>query len=153
MDDWPRKFDSQVKANDIESLYKMTYYYLNWRNSLHLNSQNKPNNFMFILPNPIALEGSWEVALIDYKIKTSNKDPIYAFSDICEDSFACGGLQPVLARLDAKVGSIIHPNFIKVAKPEFCSIKVYLKDCSMKDLTVQDFYCTLCLRRIGNNIS
>ena len=131
----------------------MTYYYLNWRDSVHLNSQNKPNNFIINLPKPVSLEGCWEVALTEHRIKTSSKDPIYVFSDICEDSYVFGALSPVLRRLDKKVDTLSHPNFIKVAKLEFSTIRIYLKDCFMKEQVVQDFYCTLCLRRAGNNIS
>ena len=52
-----------------------------------------------------------------------------------------------------KVDTLSHPNFIKVAKPEFSTIRIYLKDCFMKEQVVQDFYCTLCLGQAGNNIS
>ena len=58
------------------------------------------------------------------------------FSDICEDSYVFGALLPVLRRLDTKVDTLSHPNFIKVAKPEFSTIRIYLKDCFMQEQVV-----------------
>ena len=75
------------------------------------------------------------------------------FSNICEDSYVFWGLLPVLRRLDTKVDSLFHPNFINVAKPVFSIIRIYLKDCFLKEQVVQDFCCTLPLRQAGNNIS
>ena len=126
----------------------MFFFHVHWRDSIDVYTLNTPHSFVFDLPSVLTLEADkWEVALIDFKFQSTSKDPIYVLTDICEDSYIHGVLLPVLQRLDTKSGRIPFPQFIKVSKQEVQSIKIQIKNRSMKDIQLRDFYCTLCLRQ------
>ena len=88
----------------------MTFLHLHWRDSLNVHIHNKPNNFVVDFSLPIKLEGEWVVALTDFKIKGSIKEPVYVLSDICEDSYVL----TVLKHRDTKSNSFSSSQFIKV---------------------------------------
>ena len=85
--------------------------------------------------------------MLDFKLKSNTKKPIYLLTNICEDNYIHSTLLPVLRRLDTKSGSFSLPKFIKVNKQEIQSIKLQLRDRFMREVELQDFYCTLCLRQ------
>ena len=129
----------------------MNFLYVHWHDSKHVYKLNRPSNFTFDLPSVLTMDGTqWEVAVLDYTFKSTFKTPLYLLTDICEDSYIHGTLLPVLRRLDTKTGSFVFPQFIKVSKQEVQSIKIQVKDRFMQEVDLQDFYCTLCLRRIGS---
>ena len=130
----------------------MIFLNIHWYDSTDVYKLNRPDNFTFDLPSVLTVNtGQWEVAVLDFKLKSNTKNPIYLLTDICEDNYIHGTLLPVLRRLDTKSGSFSFPQFIKVNKQEIQSIKLQLRDRFMREVELQDFYCTLCLRQIGNN--
>ena len=54
--------------------------------------------------------------MIDFKLKSPTKTPVYLLSDICVSNYACDSLLPVLRRLDTKSACFTYPNFIKVVQ-------------------------------------
>ena len=117
----------------------MTFLYLHWQVSLNVHI-HKPNNFVVDFPLPIKLEGEWVVELTDFKIKGSIKEPVYVLSDICEDSYVCCTLLPVLRCLDTKSNSFSSSQFIKVNTQEVQSIKIYIKGSFLKEIEVLYFH-------------
>ena len=98
------------------------------------------------------LEGQWEVAVINLKLKSPTKTPVYLLSDICTSNYVCDSLLPVLRWLDTKSAYFNHPNFIKVNKQQIQRIKILIKSSLMQEIEVQDFFYTLCLKQTENVI-
>ena len=80
------------------------WLYLSCKDSLHFNPNNKANNFIVVLPEPIEIQGKWEVALTGivylspHKGKKSPKF-LLVYSDVCEDTVINGSKLPLLHRI------------------------------------------------------
>ena len=53
------------------------FLYIGWQDSLEFHPFNRPNDFIVDLPKNLLLEGKWEVALTDIKVKSPNKSTFY----------------------------------------------------------------------------
>ena len=90
--------------------------------------------------------------MIDFKLKSPTKTPVYLLIDICVSNYVCGSLLPVLRQLDTKSACFSYPTFIKVNKQQIQSIRAFIKRGVMQEVEAQDFFCTLCLKQTGNVI-
>ena len=123
------------------------YLYLSWKDSIETHPFNQANDFIVDLPKTLRLEGSWEVALTDVKIKSTKKASFYLLVDFCEENFLGGSQYPVLRRVDEKSTNYPFPYFVKTTKSELQSIRVSLLDQSLKPFQLSDIDCVLNLRR------
>ena len=121
--------------------------FINWQDSSEFHPSNNPNNFIVDLPKSLLLEGKWEVALTDIKVKSSKKSTFYLLSDICEESFLKGSRYPVLRRVYSKEAEYNLPYYVDVNKSEVQSIRLILLDQNLNPLNLSDIECTLHLRK------
>ena len=78
------------------------FLYAGWQDSLEVHPFNRPNDFIIDLPKSLLLEGKWEVALTDIKVRSPKKYTFYLLADFWEESFLKGSQYPVLWRVDVK---------------------------------------------------
>ena len=106
---------------------------MHWLDSIAVHKHNKPNSFTVNLPLLVKLEGQGEVPVIDFKLKSPTKTPVYLLSDICTSNYVCGSLLPVLRGSDTCFN---YPNFIKVNNQQIQSIKIFIKSSLMQEVEV-----------------
>ena len=124
------------------------FLYLGWRDSIKTHRSNKPYNFIVDLPKTLLLEGEWEVALTDIKIKASKRVSFYILTDFCEESIVKGSQRSVLRRVDDKFGIYPLPYYVKVIKSEIQRVRVIVLDQNLDFFELTEINCTLHLRRI-----
>ena len=49
------------------------FLHVGWKDSIDLHPGNRPNDFIVDLPKTLHLEGEWQIALADIKVKTAKK--------------------------------------------------------------------------------
>ena len=125
--------------------------YLSWKDSIGTHPDNKPYDFIVDLPKTVRLEGFWEVALTDIKVKATKKTSFYLSIDFCEESIFKGSRYPVLRRVDDKIKQYAFPHFVRVNKSELQSIRVTLVEKNLNFFPASDIDCTLILRRRNEN--
>ena len=124
------------------------FLHVGWKDSIDLHPGNRPNDFIVDLPKTLHLEGEWQIALADIKVKTAKKSSFYLLADFCEESLLKGSLYPVLRRVDQKETHYPFPYFLQVTKAEVQSLKLTIVDQNLKPYEVNEFDCTLCLRKL-----
>ena len=123
------------------------FLYIGWQDSLEVHPFNRPNDFIVDLPKSLLLQGKWEVALTDIKVKAPKKSTFYVLADFCEESFLKGSQYPVLRRVDGKEAQYTLPYFVETNKSEVRSIRLSILDQNLKPYQLSDIECTLYLRK------
>ena len=97
---------------------------------------NKHSNFIVNLLTPLQLNGSWMVALIDFKTSVPSllHKTLYLYSDLCGDTMVDGVMQPLLRRFWCDVNNgdysmpIIDRQYKPVMKNVINNIQFYIRD-------------------------
>jgi arylamine N-acetyltransferase len=78
------------------------YIYVQSDESNNYFSENQTSHFKVHLKVPIYLEGTWKVALVDFRAtenaSTKTSDGLYIYSDVCGESIVQGDARPLLRR-------------------------------------------------------
>ena len=109
------------------------FLYIGWQDSLEVHPFNRPNDFIVDLPKSLLLQGKWEVALTDIKVRAQK--------------FLKGSQYPVLRRVDGKEAQYTLPYFVETNKSEVRSIRLSILDQNLKPYQLSDIECTLYLRK------
>ena len=117
------------------------FLYVGWQDSLEFHPFNRPNDFIVDLPKNLLLQGKWEVALMDIKVRSQKKSTFCVLADFCEESFLKG------RRVDGKEAQYTLPYFVKTNKAEVRSIRLSILDQNLKPYQLSDIECTLYLRK------
>ena len=123
------------------------FLYVSWQDSLEIHPSNRPNNFIVDLPKSLLLEGKWEVALTDIKVKSPKKSTFYLLVDFCKESFLKGSQYPVLRRVDGKEAEYTLPYFVETNKSELRSFRLSIVDQKLNPFHLMEIECTLHLRK------
>ena len=81
------------------------FLYIGWQDSLEVHPFNRPNDFIVDLPKSFLLQGKWEVALTDIKVRAPKKSTFYVLADFCEEFFK-GKSVPCVTESGRERGSI-----------------------------------------------
>jgi hypothetical protein len=128
------------------------YIYASSQDSKDRHPENQVNDFIVEPPEPIELEGTWEIGLVEScsSIKTDSTH-VYLCCDLCEVSAFYGRQVPVLRKLKPK-GTFRPPlpMYINVKKADIRWIHLYIVDEKLNPISspAASFNCTIQLRRV-----
>ena len=142
------------------------YLYLSSENSLDVYPYNSPGNFYCKLPQPLQLQGHWEVALLQiqymnaYYAGTKTPRNLFVCTDICTESTLGSQKISVLKRVnntnsaaDQPIESEInHVTYVSVQQENVDVLRIYIKDDAGKLVVFSQgpLLVTLHLRRISS---
>ena len=101
------------------------FLYIGWQDSLEVHPFNRPNDFIVDLPKSLLLQGKWEVALTDIKVRAPKKSTFYVLAE----------------------AQYTLPYFVETNKSEVRSIRLSILDQNLKPYQLSDIECTLYLRK------
>ena len=139
------------------------YMYISSRDSTNYHPSNEASKFTVELSEPINLNGSWEVSLVDliYFQGFNTSKPIFfiIYSDICEESFMNNTKLPILHR--CYVGNETN-KFVQESFSNNCYKRIKIHDISRIELNIKSetgnqvsfkqepLWCTLHFRQCQN---
>jgi hypothetical protein len=134
------------------------YIYLQSNESNEYFSENETGHFKVQLKAPLFLDGSWQVALVNFhateNARSKLSSGLYIYSDICGESIVKGESRPLLRRLEKNKKSewdytLDTPYYVPVRRKELREFEIHIKqedDTTASDL-VKPVRLTLHLKR------
>jgi hypothetical protein len=125
------------------------YLFLDSRDSLSIHADNKASDFTVELPQCYYLQGNWECALIELRMRLHSASRIYVFSDVVEDSYVRNAKICVLRTVDLRPKKIIDivystPIYLKVKLQELSRISILVRDDKLETCkSINAMYCAL----------
>ena len=103
------------------------------------------------LPLPLEIQGyGCGVIEMTGKVYSSEKEPLYLCSDICEESFVKSNKMPILRRIKRGVSGIVNSNihniiWLRVMRPTISSIRLYIANGNGEIISLgsEELNCTL----------
>lgn len=130
--------------------------YLTNTDSIDKHPENTPSDFTVELSRPIFLDGDWECALREVRfLGDVGEKYIYVCADLCEDSFVCDTVYPVLRKVSRPfkkktITSIYaNPLYVAVKRDLLQSIRIFIRGERLKTTHFESgsLECTLHLTK------
>ena len=110
---------------------------------------NRPEDFVIHLPNPIELKGEWECGLMQFQYNSSSEKPFFVCCDLVLESYVGDHKLEVLRRVRLKNVQFANVIYVPLKMCNFNSIRVYMRTWKNKEATGLRgrSFCTLHFRR------
>lgn len=119
-------------------------------NSKDVYPNNRADDFVLHLPNPIHLEGEWECGLVQFEYTASSDKPFFVCSDVVMESYVGDYKLPVLRRVRLRNTQFNHVIYAPVKMRDLSSIHIFMRTWKNKTafMVRGRVFCTLHFRRV-----